>query len=201
MVRDFIKNDRNYIGSVSSYEEYVDKAVENIRQLLIGKAVIGDMELALKRAREFALANNKLRDLFMRRIEWWTARLGLDTAELHFLSKELYERLMGLTIPYYITDKEGNLNRRDLRLVRKDDVVRNDGKVMIRFPVFVRDTIRELLVKSGYKVVDLPWSPREVQVPKDEVKLLPFQERALDAWLRPVRGVRLSYQLAVVRHS
>lgn len=72
---------------------------------------------------------------------------------------------------------------------------------MIRFPVFVRDTIRELLVKSGYKVVDLPWSPREVQVPKDEVKLLPFQERALDAWLRPVRGVRLSYQLAVVRHS
>lgn len=124
LVRDFIKNDRNYIGSVSSYEEYVDKAVENIRQLLIGKAVIGDMELALKRAREFALANNKLRDLFMRRIEWWTARLGLDTAELHFLSKELYERLMGLTIPYYITDKEGNLNRRDLRLVRKDDVVR-----------------------------------------------------------------------------
>lgn len=51
---------------------------------------------------------------------------------------------------------------------------------MIRFPpVFVRNTIRELLVKSGYKVVDLPWSPREIQVPKDEVKLLPFQERAL----------------------
>ncbi|WP_243671429.1 hypothetical protein [Vulcanisaeta sp. JCM 16161] len=49
LVRDFIKNDRNYIGSVSSYEEYVDKAVESIRQLLIGKAVIGDVELALKR--------------------------------------------------------------------------------------------------------------------------------------------------------
>ncbi len=55
---------------------------------------------------------------------------------------------------------------------------------MIRFPVFLRDTVRELLVKSGYKVVDLPWSPRQIQVPKDEVKLLPFQERALDAWLK-----------------
>ncbi|WP_243678715.1 hypothetical protein [Vulcanisaeta distributa] len=77
LIRDFIKSDRNYIGGVSSFEEYVDRAVDNIRQLLIGKPVIGDVELALRRAREFALANNKLRDLFMRRIEWWTVKLSL----------------------------------------------------------------------------------------------------------------------------
>ncbi|WP_252901567.1 DEAD/DEAH box helicase family protein [Vulcanisaeta sp. JCM 14467] len=184
LIRDFIKNDRNYIGSASSFEEYVDRAVDGIRQLLAGKAVVGDLELALKRAREFALANSKLRDLYSRRVEWWTARLGLDSAELHFLSKELYEKLRGLTVPYYITDKEGNLNKRDLRLIRKDDIVRSGDKVMVRFPVFLRDTVRELLVKSGYRVVDLPWSPRQIQVPKDDVKLLPFQERALEAWLR-----------------
>lgn len=184
LIRDFIRSDRNYIGSASSFEEYVDKAVESIRQLLVGKPVIGDVELALRRAREFALANNKLRDLFSRRIEWWTVKLGLDSAELHFLSKELYEKLRSLTIPYYVTDKEGNLNKRDLRLIRKDDIIRESEKVIIRFPVFLRDTVRELLVKSGYKVTDLQWSPRQIQVPKDEVKLLPFQERALDAWLR-----------------
>lgn len=184
LIRDFIKSDRNYIGDVSSFEEYVDKAVENIRQLLAGKAVIGDAELALRRAREFALANNKLRDLFMRRVEWWTAKLSLDSAELHFLSRELYEKLKDLTIPYYIVDKEGNLNKHDLRLIRKDDIIKDSDKVMIKFPIFLKDTVRELLAKSGYKVVDLPWSPRQIQIPKDEIKLLPFQERALDSWLR-----------------
>lgn len=117
-----------------------------------------------------------MRDLYSRRVEWWTARLGLDSAELHFLSKELYEKLRGLTVPYYITDKEGNLNKRDLRLIRKDDIVRSGDKVMVRFPVFLRDTVRELLVKSGYRVVDLPWSPRQIQVPKDDVKLLPSRK-------------------------
>jgi len=184
LIRDFIKNDRNHIGSVSSYEEYVDKAVESIRQLLIGKAVIGDVELALKRAREFALASNKLRELFMRRTEWWTAKLSLDGAELHFLSRELYDKLRGLTIPYYVVDKEGNLNKHDLRLIRKDDIVRAEDKVIIRFPVFIRETIKDMLVKSGYRVSEVPWSPRTIQIPKDEIKLLPFQEKALDSWLK-----------------
>ncbi len=184
LIREFVRNNRSYIGVVSSYEEYIDKAVENIRRLLAGKAVVGDLELSLKRAREFALANNKLRDLFTRRIEWWTVRLGLEKAELHFLSKELYDKLRNLTVPYYVADREGNLNKHDLRLIRKDDIVRSENKVLIRFPVFIRDTIKELLVKGGYRVIDESWSPRQIQVPKDEIKLLPFQEKALDSWLK-----------------
>ncbi len=187
LIRDFVKSDRKYIGSVSSFEEYVERAVEVIRGLFINKPVVGNLELALRRARDFALASEKLKAIFTRRVEWWTAKLGLDHAELNFLSKELYNGLRSLVVPYYIVDKEGNLNKRDLRLIRKDDVLREGGKVIIRFPVFIRETVRELLVKSGYRVVELPWTQRSIIVPKDEVRLLPFQEKALNRWLEAGR--------------
>lgn len=183
LIREFVKGDRKYIGSASSFEEYIDKAVEIIRNQFINKPVVGDLELAIRRARDFALSNDKLRAVFTRRVEWWTARLGLDTVELHFLSKEFYEGLRNLTVPYYVVDKEGNLNKHDLRLIRKDDVVKGEDRVVVRFPVFIRDTIKELLVKGGYRVVELPWAPRTIQVPKDEIRLLPFQERAVGKWL------------------
>ncbi|MFB6470121.1 MAG: DEAD/DEAH box helicase [Vulcanisaeta sp. AZ3] len=187
LVRNFIKNDRDNISSVSSFEEYVDRALETIRGIFINRPITGDLELALKRAKEFTLANEKLKAIFTRRLEWWTAKLNLDHVELHFLSKSFHEAIRSLTVPYYVVDKDGSLIKHDLRLVRKGDIERGEGRIIVRFPIFIRDKVKELLIKSGYKVIDNAWAPRTIQVPKDDIKLLPFQEKALKAWLEAGR--------------
>ncbi|WP_069807614.1 DEAD/DEAH box helicase [Vulcanisaeta thermophila] len=183
MVRVFVRNDKEFIGKSTSYEDYVDKALEFVRKLIGNAYVIGNLEQALSRAKEFALANSKLRGIYDRRVQWWTARLDTSSVTLNFLSRRLMDGVRNLVVPYYYVDREGNLNKRDLRLIRRDDIVREGGKVIIRFPPFLRDRIKELLISSGYRVEEVPYNPRYITIPRDDIKLLPFQEKALSNWL------------------
>jgi len=180
LVRSFIAKDTN-IASYNSFEDYVEAALVSVRSVLSGEVILGDLEGALAEVRRMARDDERLRSLYERRINWWTATLDLDAANLNFMSRKLREELRGLIVPYNRVDKEGNLVEEKLRLV---EWAQGGSGYVIRFPVFLRDRVEELLRGSGYRVVALPWSPRRIKVPRDDLRLFPFQEEALRAWVR-----------------
>jgi superfamily II DNA or RNA helicase len=177
-LRRFIAKDQG-VAKVSTFEEYVEAGVERLRELLQGVQILGDFDAALRSAKEFVLASNRLRELFERRRSWRTAIVGLNYAKLNFLASGLLRRLSEFKLKYNVVNKEGELEQRDLKLV----AIRQEEKsYVVRFPVFLRQRVAETLKEFGYVVVE-----ESKEYPKVAFKklftLFPFQEEAVENWI------------------
>ncbi|MGB9705144.1 MAG: DEAD/DEAH box helicase, partial [Pyrobaculum sp.] len=138
----------------------------------------GDLEGALRSAREFVLASERLRAVFERRRSWRAAAVGPGWARLNFLASGLLKRLSEFRLAYNVVNREGELVERSIKLVK---VEQSGGAYLVKFPVFVRDRVVKVLKELGY-VVELS----EPAYPRVEYKggfsLFPFQREAVDNW-------------------
>ncbi len=184
-VRNFIRKDTKYLGKVVTYEEYVDIALQEFKKILSQYPTLGNLELAIERAREFLLESRKSREIFEKRINWWTARVHENYVELNFLKKGLLKELMTqLKIKYNKVDQEGNIQELLIPAIRRENVVKTtDGKWRIYFPQFFKDRIIQILQDLGYRVVTVEHVFRKVRNLQDKVTLYPFQETALNRWI------------------
>ncbi|NPA23577.1 MAG: DEAD/DEAH box helicase [Crenarchaeota archaeon] len=183
-IRNFIRKDTRYIGKAGSYEEYVDIALQEFRKIINNYPVIGNLELAIERAREFLLESERTREVFERRISWWTAKVHENYVELNFLKKGLLRELGDrLRIKYFRIDKEGNRQELEVPAIRRENIIKSpDGKWRLYFPQFFKNRIIEILREIGYRVEIVEHTPRKVQNIQDRVNLYPFQEEALQRW-------------------
>jgi hypothetical protein len=92
--------------------------------------------------------------------------------------------LFSLVIKYNRVDKDGNLVEESFRAINRSDVANIDGKWVIRFPVFMEDEVTEIIARHGFIISKCPLEPRRITVPRVDVKLLGFQEDAVNAWVR-----------------
>jgi len=184
-VRSFVRRDTKYIGRVGSYEEYIDIALEEFRKKISNYLVLGNLELAIERAREFLLESERTREVFERRSSWWTARVHENYVELNFLKKGLLRELgERLRIKYFKVDKEGNRQELEVPAIRRENIIRSpDGKWRLYFPQFFKKRIVEILRDLGYRVEIVEHVPRKIRNLQDKVDLYPFQEEALQKWL------------------
>ncbi len=183
-IRSFIRKDSKYLNRSSSLEEYIRYAVDELRNELAKYPVVGDLEEALSKGVRYCVESTRLRELYERRVKWWTALVGLNYVDLNFVRKGLLKDLLGLTIPYYRVDKDGVKYEERVRLIRREDVVKlSDGRWRVTYPVFVRDEVIRLLRSYGYVVKEVEAKPRRVSIPKDEVRLYEFQQSALKRWI------------------
>ena len=177
-IRDFVASDRKTIAEVSSFEDYIRRAAEEFRSLVKGLEIRGDLDAALKNAVEIALSSERLRALYERRASWRKVELWPTRAVLNFASRELIAELGLLKLAYNIVGKDGEVKQTFLRLVK---ISRSEDKVILEYPVFVRDRIAEILRKHGYLV-----STRDIQYKSVEYRqgftLHEFQERAVESW-------------------
>ncbi|MEM4081642.1 MAG: ATP-dependent helicase, partial [Pyrobaculum sp.] len=123
------------VAKYRSYEEFVEVCVQDLRRLLQGLQIWGDLETALSNAKEFVLASKKTRELFERRKMWRAAAVGPNYARLNFLASGLLQRLAEFKMRYNVVTKDGELEGRDLRLV---NVEKEGGGYVLKFPVFLR---------------------------------------------------------------
>jgi len=88
------------------------------------------------------------------------------------------KRLAELKLKYNVVKKDGELEERDLKLVK----VEKGDTYVLKFPVFVRDRVVKILRELGY-VAQLA----EVEYPKvnykREFSLFPFQVEAVENWV------------------
>ena len=166
------------ISQVESFEEFVDLGVKRLLELLKGAQVWGNLDEAVKNAREIVLASDRLREAFNRRRSWRVAVVGPNYAKLNFLASGLLKRLAELKLKYNVVKKDGELEERDLKLVK----VEKGDTYLLKFPVFVRDRVVKILRELGY-VAQLA----EVEYPKvsykREFSLFPFQAEAVENWV------------------
>lgn len=176
-LRRFVAEDKS-VASAATFEEFVDMGVERLRKLLAGVEVWGDLEGALRSAREFVLASERLRAVFERRRSWRAAAVGPGWARLNFLASGLLKRLSEFRLAYNVVNREGELVERSIKLVK---VEQSGGAYLVKFPVFVRDRVVKVLKELGY-VVEL----EEAAYPRVEYRggfsLFPFQREAVDNW-------------------
>ncbi|MGC9130091.1 MAG: DEAD/DEAH box helicase [Pyrobaculum sp.] len=176
-LRRFVAEDKS-VASAATFEEFVDMGVERLRKLLAGVEVWGDLEGALRSAREFVLASERLRAVFERRRSWRAAAVGPGWARLNFLASGLLKRLSEFRLAYNVVNREGELVERSIKLVK---VEQSGGAYLVKFPVFVRDRVVKVLKELGY-VVELS----EPAYPRVEYRggfsLFPFQREAVDNW-------------------
>ncbi|WP_148683108.1 DEAD/DEAH box helicase [Pyrobaculum ferrireducens] len=176
-LRRFVAEDKS-VASAATFEEFVEMGVERLRKLLAGVEVWGDLEGALRSAREFVLASERLRAVFERRRSWRAAAVGPGWARLNFLASGLLKRLSEFRLAYNVVNREGELVERSIKLVK---VEQSGGAYLVKFPVFVRDRVVKVLKELGY-VVEL----EEAAYPRVEYRggfsLFPFQREAVDNW-------------------
>jgi len=176
-LRSFVMESRE-ISQVESFEEFVDLGVKRLLELLKGAQVWGNLDEAVKNAREIVLASDRLREAFNRRRSWRVAVVGPNYAKLNFLASGLLKRLAELKLKYNVVKKDGELEERDLKLVK----VEKGDTYLLKFPVFVRDRVVKILRELGY-VAQLA----EVEYPKvsykREFSLFPFQAEAVENWV------------------
>ncbi len=184
-VRNFIKKDTKYLGKVESFEQYVDTALQTFRKQIEKFPVVGNLELAIERAKEFVLESPRARELYERRVAWWTALLHENFVELNFLKKGLLKELKeSLKIKYNKVDAEGNIQEVLIPAIKRENVIKTaDGKWRIYFPQFFKSKVAEILRSLGYVVKEVEYKPRTVSNIVDKVTLLPFQEKALQKWI------------------
>ena len=184
-VRNFVRKDTKYLGKVSSFEEYVDVALQEFKKLVEKFSIVGNLELALERTREFVLESTRTRELYERRVNWWLALLHENFVELNFLKKGLLKELReSLKIKYNKVDSEGNIQEVLIPAIKRENVIKTaDGKWRIYFPQFFKQKVADILRNLGYVVKEVEYKPRQVHNIVDRVNLLPFQEKALSKWL------------------
>ncbi|MEM1903163.1 MAG: DEAD/DEAH box helicase [Pyrobaculum sp.] len=166
------------VAKYRSYEEFVEVCVQDLRRLLQGLQIWGDLETALSNAKEFVLASKKTRELFERRKMWRAAAVGPNYARLNFLASGLLQRLAEFKMRYNVVTKDGELEGRDLRLV---NVEKEGGGYVLKFPVFLRRAVIDVLEEFGYGVEEVEVKYPEVKYKKD-FSLFPFQREAVDNW-------------------
>lgn len=178
-LRRFIAESKE-ISRVSSFEELVEIGGERLREILRGVQVLGDLESAIRNAKEFVLSSNKLRELFLKRRSWRTASVGPNYAKVNFLASGLLKRLGEIKLKYNIVNKDGDLEERDLKLV---NILKNENYYIIRFPIFIRDRIIKILEEFGYVIESLNMRYPSVEY-KKSFSLYPFQSEAVESWVR-----------------
>lgn len=179
-IRDFVSSDKTAIAQSQSYEDYVRRAAEEFRALLRGLDVRGDLKSAIDSAIEIALSSERLKSLYERRVAWRTVELGPTSAALNFASKELVDELRSFKLAYNIVGKNGEVKQTFIQLVK---VSRDKEKIILKYPIFLRDKISEILKKYGYitKISDISY--KKVSY-RSSVRLLEFQRAALEAWIK-----------------
>jgi hypothetical protein len=182
-LRRFVAKDAG-VARAASFEEFVEMGVERLRGLLRGVQVLGDLDTALRSAQEFVLASGRLRELFKRRRSWRAAVVGPNYARLNFLASGLLRRLAEFKLKYNVVTREGELKQRDLKLVA---VAQERGTYVVRFPVFVRSRVVEMLRGLGYVVTEEGREYPRVAY-KRQFTLFPFQAEAVENWV--ARGMR-----------
>ena len=102
------------------------------------------------------------------------------------LSREDWESLINETsVPYYVPTSEF-----DYRLIRLRLLKYNKQEKVLEGPPVVLDMLENWANKRGFSINiigELP-EPKQIYIPKDEIQLLPFQKKALEAWLIRERG-------------
>jgi superfamily II DNA or RNA helicase len=177
-LRRFVAKDVG-VARAASFEEFVEMGVERLRGLLRGVQVLGDLDTALRSAREFVLASDRLRELFERRRSWRAAVVGPNYARLNFLASGLLRRLAEFRLKYNVVTREGELEQRNLKLVA---VAQEGGTYVVRFPVFVRGRVVEMLRGLGYVVAEEGREYPRVAY-KRQFTLFPFQAEAVENWV------------------
>ncbi|ACB39609.1 DEAD/DEAH box helicase [Pyrobaculum neutrophilum] len=177
-LRRFIAEGRG-VGRVSTFEEFVEEGGERLRAVLRGVQTLGDVDAALKSAKELVLSSDKLRELFIRRRRWWTASVGLNYARVNFLASGLLKKLGEVKLRYNVVNKEGELEERDIKLVK---VAREGSSHLLKFPVFVRGRVAEILEEFGYAVEYVGVEHPRVAY-KRSFSLYPFQQEAVERWV------------------
>ncbi len=184
-VRNFVRKDNKYIGKAETYEDYIDIALQEFKRKVNNNMIVGNLELAIDRAREFLLESERTREVFERRISWWTVKVHENYVELNFLKKGLLKELgERLRIKYFRVDKDGNRQELEVPAIRRENIIKSpDGKWRLYFPQFFKNRIIEILRDLGYRVEIVEHVPRKVRNIQDRVSLYPFQEEALRRWL------------------
>ncbi|AEA12143.1 type III restriction enzyme, res subunit [Thermoproteus uzoniensis 768-20] len=182
-IRDFVASDKKAIAEAPSYDEYVRRAAEEFKALVRGVEVKGDLEAVVKNAVEIALGSERLKALYEKRMAWRRAELWPTKAVLNFAGRELFAELGNFKLAYNIVGKDGEVKQVFIKLIRAS---RENNKVIITYPVFIRDKISEILRKYGYIVVKKDLEYKQVQY-KQNISLYDFQKRAVDSWERAGR--------------
>ncbi|MFN7105131.1 MAG: DEAD/DEAH box helicase [Pyrobaculum sp.] len=172
-LKEFVARDRA-VSQVESFEEFVELGVKRFREALAGTA-LGDLEKALQEAKAAVVTSRGLRELFEKRRAWRVAIVGPNYAKLNFLASGLLKRLAKFRTRYNVVTREGELEARDIKLVQVIDRE-------VRFPVFLRRQVVEVLKEFGY----VP-QVAEVEYPQVDYRksftLYPFQIEAVENWL------------------
>jgi len=155
-----------------NFEEYSELVLKEVERTLRSREAIEAARAMLSR------------DLFERRREWRRAEACRGVIRLNFVSSNLLRDLFSLVIKYNRVDKDGNLVEESFRAINRSDVANIDGKWTIRFPVFMEDEVTEIIARHGFIISKCPPEPRRITVPRVDVKLLGFQEDAVNAWVR-----------------
>lgn len=177
-IRDFIASDRRAIAEVSSYEEYVRRAAEEFRSLVRGLEIRGDLEAAVRNAVEIALSSERLKALYERRVAWRRVELWPTKAVLNFAGRELAAELGNFKLAYNVVGKDGEVKQIFIKLVKMS---RENDKIIIKYPVFIREKISEVLRKYGYIVLKRDLEYGQIQY-RQNISLHDFQRRAIDSW-------------------
>ena len=162
-----------------SFEEAVGHVLRRVKELVAGLRIVGDLDSALSGVREVLLGDSRLRELYKRRVEWWSVSLGPTSAKLNFCSGELVERLSSIRIPYNEVARDGSVVQRELRVVR---VRRGGNGCVVEYPIAFRDRVASILREFGYLVRLVDGQYRRVSY-SPRFRLLSFQEEAVERWV------------------
>ncbi|MEL9989777.1 MAG: DEAD/DEAH box helicase [Thermoproteus sp.] len=180
-IRDFVATDKRAIAEVSSYEEYIMRAAEEFKSLVRGLEVRGDLNKAVQNAVEMALSSERLKALYQRRVAWRAVELWPTRASLNFISRDVIAELRSIKLAYNIVGKDGEVKQSFIKLVHIEKA--EDGKVALRYPVFLRDRIADILRRHGYIIAKRDLQYKAVQY-KPSLSLYEFQKRAVESWAK-----------------
>lgn len=179
-IREFVRSDKKYISYAKNFEEYISMAIEEFRRIIKGYEVHGDLDVALKAAEELALSSKNLRELYEKRMAWRKAEVWPTYALLNFASRDLTAELRSFKLAYNIVGKDGEVKQAFINLVK---IHRENEKVKISFPIFIKDKIINVLRNYGYIIEERQFEYKRIEY-RSSVELYDFQRRAVEAWLR-----------------
>lgn len=182
-IRDFVASDKKAIAEVQGFEEYVKRAADEFKALVKGIGLKGDLDSVIKNAVEIALSSERLRALYEKRVAWRRVELWPTKAVLNFASKELISELGLLKLAYNIVGKDGEVRQTFIKLVK---ITRSQDKVILEYPIFIKDKISNILKKHGYIIINKDIQYKSMKY-EQRFSLYEFQERAVESWERAGR--------------
>ena len=88
--------------------------------------------------------------------------------------------------PYHRLEvgKQSGLSDEIMPLITYEYITRVGNRVRIYFPIFIRDLVVETLRKYGYNIMLMKPPIKRISIPFDNVKLYPFQEDAVNSFIK-----------------